>query len=77
MDPRRSLDGLGYDVNAFAAQQPPQIFGGYHPDGSPMPPVLPPGNYFSDGLDLGLDDNEAKRRRIARVCLKSQRPGLL
>lgn len=66
MDPRNSLSGLGYDMNAFS-QQPPQIFGAYNADGSPMPPVLPPGNYFDDGLDLGLDDNDPKRRRIARV----------
>ncbi len=67
MDPRNRLNSMGYDMNAFA-QQPPQIFGAYNADGSPMPPVLPAGNYFDDGLDLGLDDdNDPKRRRIARV----------
>ena len=67
MDPRNHLSGLGYDMNAFA-QQPPQIFGAYNPDGTPMPPVLPAGNYFDDELDLGLEDeNDPKRRRIARV----------
>jgi hypothetical protein len=67
MDPRNTLDGLGYDMSF--STQPPQIFGGYNPDGSPMAPVIPPGSsYFSDGLDLGLDDNDPKRRRIARAC---------
>ncbi|KAI9871161.1 MAG: hypothetical protein M1823_008529, partial [Watsoniomyces obsoletus] len=66
MDPRNNLDGLGYDMSAFSSQQTPQIFGPYNQDGSPMPPVLPPANYFSDGLDVGLDDNDPKRRRIAR-----------
>ena len=66
MDPRTTMDGLGYDISAFAAQQPPQIFGAYNHDGSPMPPMLSQGAYFGDGLD-GLDDSDPKRRRIARV----------
>ena len=71
MDPRNTLDGMGYDTSAFS-QQPPQMFGGYNPDGSPMPPVLPPGNYFSDGLDM-YDENDPKRRRIARVRFLNKR----
>lgn len=63
---RGSIDAMGYDINQFVSQQPPQIFGAYHPDGSPIPATLPPGNYFGD-LNDGLDDNDPKRRRIARV----------
>ena len=52
-------------------EQPPQIFGGYSADGSSLPPTLS-GQIFGDdpGLllgDEGLDHNDPKRRRIARV----------
>jgi hypothetical protein len=47
---------------------PPQIFGGYTPDGLPLqqlPPELAAQMFGDHGL---MDDtNEAKRRRIARV----------
>jgi hypothetical protein len=66
------MDSLGYDMNAYAAQQPPQIFGTYH-DGSPMAPMPYQGAYFGDGTDAGLDDNDPKRRRIARVRLAGSR----
>lgn len=51
---------------------PPQIFGGYTPDGSPLVPHgLPdyPGPLFTDGTNFLDDSNEVKRRRIARVYL--------
>ncbi|ETN40371.1 uncharacterized protein HMPREF1541_04648 [Cyphellophora europaea CBS 101466] len=65
MDPRTNMDGLGYDMNSFTAQQPPQIFGAYDHNGSPMGPMAYQGAYFGDGMD-GLDDSDPKRRRIAR-----------
>jgi hypothetical protein len=52
--------------------KPPQIFGGFNPDGSPALPVLP-GPIFQDHGDVGsADDNDPKRRRIARVCGTTQ-----
>lgn len=65
MDPRASIDSLGYDISVFSLQQPPPIFGSYHPDGSPM--SLSQGNYYGDPNDLGYDENDPKRRRIAKV----------
>ncbi len=67
MDPRGSIDSMGYDISQFMPQQPHQIFGAYNPDGTPIPPTLPPGAYFGDLTDGGLDENDPKRRRIARV----------
>ncbi|KAF2139748.1 uncharacterized protein K452DRAFT_310633 [Aplosporella prunicola CBS 121167] len=52
--------------------QPPQIFGNYNPDGSPVQPQMN-GPLFDDAqLAMGPDDNDGqgdpKRRRIARAC---------
>lgn len=50
--------------------QPPQIFGGYGPDGLPNMPQMPSdlaAHMFNDPNMLLDDSNEAKRRRIARV----------
>jgi hypothetical protein len=58
---------MAYDMSSYVPQQPPQIFGAYNPDGTPIPPTLPPGAYFGD-YDGGLDENDPKRRRIARAC---------
>ena len=60
------MAGMGYDMNAFATQQPPQIFGAYDHNGSPLGPMGYQGAYFGESLD-GLDENDPKRRRIARV----------
>ena len=47
---------------------PPQIFGNYGPDGSPIPAVLN-GPIFTDQDLMSADDiNDPKRRRIARAC---------
>ena len=73
MDPRNSIDGLGYDISAFSSQQPPQIFGSYASDGSPIPAMMSQGNYYED-LD-GLAENDPKRRRIARVGTKPAQDG--
>lgn len=60
-------DGTGYDMPTMM-NQPPQIFGTYNPDGSPVPASLP-GPIFSDDNAAGNteENNEVKRRRIARV----------
>ncbi|KAK5554655.1 hypothetical protein LTR46_007381 [Exophiala xenobiotica] len=68
MDPRASVDSMGYDMSQFMTQQPHQIFGAYNPDGTPIPATLPPGAYFGDLTDGGYDENDPKRRRIARAC---------
>ncbi|KAK7531764.1 fungal-specific transcription factor domain-containing protein [Phyllosticta citribraziliensis] len=52
--------------------QPPQIFGNYNPDGSPVPPHLS-GPLFDDSMAMAPGDDgdgqgEHKRRRIARAC---------
>lgn len=67
MDPRGSIEGIPYDMSQFVSPQPPQIFGAYNPDGTPIPASLPPGAYFGDYNDGGVDENDPKRRRIARV----------
>ena len=64
-------NGFSFHVPPPATEHPPQIFGGYSTDGSPLPPNLS-GPIFGDdsGMllsDEGLDHNDPKRRRIARV----------
>lgn len=52
--------------------QPPQIFGTYSADGSPVQPQLS-ANLFDDAMGMGVQDGgdegqgDPKRRRIARV----------
>jgi hypothetical protein len=67
MDHHASIDSLGYDISQFMPQQPPQIFGGYNSDGTPLPATLSAGAYFGDLNDGSIDENDPKRRRIARV----------
>jgi hypothetical protein len=63
-----SNDSYGFASNYMP--QPPQIFGAYNPDGSPVPAVLS-GSIFGDGNEQGsVDENDPKRRRIARVSGK-------
>jgi hypothetical protein len=63
-------DSYGFDMSSNYMSQPPQIFGAYNPDGSPVPPVLS-GPIFGDSNDQGsVDENDPKRRRIARVSGK-------
>ncbi|KAK8100303.1 hypothetical protein PG999_010677 [Apiospora kogelbergensis] len=64
------VDPGGFHVHGMPppqlANQPPQIFGTYLHDGMPvMPPDLQMG---FDPSSLMGDENEAKRRRIARAC---------
>jgi hypothetical protein len=52
---------------------PPQIFGGFAASGLPMSADLDlSGQLFGDPTTLMDDSNEAKRRRIARVCPEMQ-----
>ena len=63
-------DSYGFDMSANFMSQPPQIFGAYNSDGSPSQPVLSD-SIFADGNEQGSnDENDPKRRRIARVSGK-------
>jgi hypothetical protein len=60
-----------HDNNSFTVpplmNPPPQIFGGN--DGSPTDPDFNAAPYFAEDLGGAMDEsNDAKRRRIARVC---------
>ncbi|KAJ9252260.1 transcriptional regulator family: Fungal Specific TF [Paecilomyces variotii] len=61
-------DGMGFEM-PMLMNQPPQIFGAYNPDRSPVPPSLS-GPLFHDdpNMHTGDESNDAKRRRIARAC---------
>ncbi|KKZ61700.1 hypothetical protein EMCG_03729 [[Emmonsia] crescens] len=62
------IDSGGFDMN-MAVNQPPQIFGAYNHDGSPITPSLPGPVFSEDHLTGTMDEsNDAKRRRIARAC---------
>jgi hypothetical protein len=72
------MDSL-HDINGFPMpnpqmmnhQPPPQVFGAFTTDGLPMNPSLDmSGQMFGDPGALMDDINEAKRRRIARVCVE-------
>ncbi|KLJ11001.1 hypothetical protein EMPG_13710 [Blastomyces silverae] len=61
-------DSMGFDMN-MVVNQPPQIFGAYNPDGSPITPSLPGPVFSEDHLTSNIEEsNDAKRRRIARAC---------
>ncbi|QSS51197.1 fungal specific transcription factor domain-containing protein [Histoplasma capsulatum var. duboisii H88] len=61
-------DSMGFDMN-MVVNQPPQIFGAYNPDGSPITPSLPGPVFPEDHLSGNMEEsNDAKRRRIARAC---------
>lgn len=64
MDPEHTRPEVAHTTNA------PQIFGNSNSDGSPIVPSLP-GPVFGEDNSMGNadDNNDAKRRRIARVCL--------
>ncbi|KAL4781495.1 fungal-specific transcription factor domain-containing protein [Aspergillus varians] len=61
-------NGMGYDMPLLMNQQTP-IFGAYGHDGSPVTTGLP-NSAFHDESSMGMvdDNNDAKRRRIARAC---------
>lgn len=69
MDHRNGMDGFDYDMNQFHdthPSDPPQIFTAYGPDGHPVPHGFATGPYFAGEIGDG-DENDPKRRRIARV----------
>lgn len=60
-------DTYNFELPSNLMSQPPQIFGSYNPDGSPVQPALS-GSIFGDSNEQGsVDENDPKRRRIARV----------
>jgi hypothetical protein len=62
-----TLDGFTFDMPPHLMSRAQQAFGPYNPDSTSVPPVLP-ASLFGDGNDqIGLDENDPKRRRIARV----------
>ena len=66
MEPQPTFDGLGFDMPQYNVQQAQQLYGGYNMDGSSISSNI---NSYSDPNDLGsYDENDPKRRRIARVC---------
>ncbi|KAL4944783.1 hypothetical protein BDV06DRAFT_186464 [Aspergillus oleicola] len=61
-------NGMGYDMPIFTNQQTP-IFGAYNHDGSPVTASLPNPSFGDENsMGIGDDNNDAKRRRIARAC---------
>ncbi|KAH8423291.1 transcription factor atrR [Aspergillus melleus] len=62
-------DGMGFDMPMLMNQQP-HLFGAYNNnDGSPITSALPNPTFNDDsGMGLGDDNNDPKRRRIARAC---------
>lgn len=73
------MDGFQFDLNHFSdsnqAQDSPQIFGAFGLDGQSIAPPIHNGSFFGTnnggliGSDAGdaNDENDPKRRRIARV----------
>lgn len=72
MDPMDSNHGLRMLTGPHLNHQPPpQIFGAYTPDGSPLVPQGLPDHstpLFTNDPNCLEDSNEVKRRRIARAC---------
>ncbi|KAA8647265.1 transcription factor atrR [Aspergillus tanneri] len=61
-------DGMGFDIPLLMNQQP-HLFGAYNPDCSPTTSTLPNPTFHDDSVMGAADDNnDAKRRRIARAC---------
>lgn len=66
MDSQSRNGSIAYDMPVYNSQGQ-NVPNGYSSDGSPVPHGLP-GYMFADGNDQGsLDENDPKRRRIARV----------
>ena len=58
----------GFDMPPLM-NTPPQVFGAYNADGSPLAPQIDGSLFADDQAGMGIEEsNEAKRRRIARVC---------
>ncbi|KAL2417669.1 ABC-transporter-regulating transcription factor [Exophiala dermatitidis] len=67
MDHQGNMESLGFDMPQFASQSTPQMFGGYTVDGTSLNGGISSTNYFDFNDGVG-DDNDPKRRRIARAC---------
>jgi hypothetical protein len=66
MDSQSRNGSIAYDMSLYTSQGQ-QIQHAYSPDGSPVGQGLS-GFAFTDGNDQGsMDENDPKRRRIARV----------
>ena len=64
-------NSMGYDMPMLMNQHTP-IFGAYGPEGSPVTTALPnPSLHDEASMSIGDDNNDAKRRRIARVSVPS------
>lgn len=65
------MDGFQYDLNQFPdttqPQDPPQIFGAFGLDGQNIAPAIHSSSYYGGDIGDGIDENDPKRRRIARV----------
>ncbi len=79
MDQLGGADNYGFDMPSNLMSQSTPIFGAYNPDGSPVQPNLS-GSIFGDNEQGSVDENDPKRRRIARVSYdnstQSKRSGL-
>ncbi|KAF2229799.1 hypothetical protein EV356DRAFT_493112 [Viridothelium virens] len=65
-------NGINYNTAPPIMNPPPQIFGGFNAEGSPLSASLQAGMFsdeqlFGNGDDIG-GQGDAKRRRIARAC---------
>lgn len=69
MDHQNNLEGFNYDLNHYQDTPPADasIFGAFDLAGQQISGSLPHSQYFGDQGD-GIDENDPKRRRIARVC---------
>ena len=77
MDHQNNLDGFQYDLNQY--QNPSSgdgaIFGNFDTGAQALPGSMAGNNYFGD-LGDSVDENDPKRRRIARVCIDSRSLGI-
>jgi hypothetical protein len=74
MDNNVPIGGFNFGLEVPEIENPPPlVFGRFNADGSPALPNLT-GPIFHDHGDVGSgDDNDPKRRRIAKVCPWSDR----
>jgi hypothetical protein len=74
MDPQSRNGSIAYDMSLYTSQGQ-QLQHGYSPDDSPIGHGLS-GFAFADGNDQGsVDENDPKRRRIARVSTEERKVG--
>lgn len=68
MDYQHPPDGFNYSASQFHDLPPGDgpVYAPYDLNAPPLAGDLPPGSYYGDYGD-GTDENDPKRRRIARV----------